>query len=937
MDGQGPRVREIRVHGVSGTPPHAMLGVHDYEVVQISGDDITGLYTCRPGSSPKGVHVPPDVSVVAYSWGALTSGASGFAGAARRALWLTLLPFALGNLAYWGRPELDNTNSPRAATAIVIREACLVLTLLFTAALCVIGIDMVGWQCFRGGTMVCPSLPSQLGFLARPPFDAASVRLLIGSVLPFAALGLLWWLSKTSLARYEAHESAFEPTGPGPVLQRRRMWAGDRRTARLQRLHIGAGLLLVVMFGLVPVARYAGRGGALWLTIGVLTASSILLALTALAVGVSYRDGIDFPGVHLGFAERLSRLLPWLALVAVAMYVGIMVSVTIPERFDDPGLTAGRNTLVGGLLLSLFAMVAWLVLSCDAPRLALMYPLGLLAVIGLAHWVLPAGVVAAAVLLGAAMLAQRTRRSRRLPRVWHGAGAAMILGAAVWIAALFTTSLVVFVGNWLNGSQTVTELQSEFVADDSPGAFAARVQQTSPLLYATGPVVVRDAILERSGPDFYVLRSGLLTASSVSTADGEVLRSTPDLDLSSGMVLIDDPPLQVINGCITDPGAPCSSAVDTWINTVAGPIVIGSDVSITVSNRPQEPLVVPAVLIWFSGLTVVWGTAVVAIVGLALIVSRWRSREAVVDQVDADAIPADDRRRSVRARLVAVFIHRAERLLALAAVATSACGLGLAVGVGAGWQPWRTNAFAEWITNAGLGLAVFLSGALILLVGKLLNTAGVWRAVGVLWDLTTFWPRVAHPLGPPCYAERVVPEIVDEVMTTPAGTRVILSGHSQGSLIGVAVLSQLAGIRGGLSSMCFVSYGSQLRTWYGRIFPGVLGAQVIGNTAMMRQTPLTTATPDAPDAGSTADPYPGASAQDSLAGMLSVGSDAARWVTLFRRTDPIGFRVFSDQTTDVDRYVSEYDPDGKALYGHSDYQFSQEYAQVVQGWYGTDP
>ncbi len=31
-----PRVREIRVHGVSGTAPHSMLGVHDYQVTQVS-------------------------------------------------------------------------------------------------------------------------------------------------------------------------------------------------------------------------------------------------------------------------------------------------------------------------------------------------------------------------------------------------------------------------------------------------------------------------------------------------------------------------------------------------------------------------------------------------------------------------------------------------------------------------------------------------------------------------------------------------------------------------------------------------------------------------------------------------------------------------------------------------------------------------------------
>ena len=234
-------------------------------------------------------------------------------------------------------------------------------------------------------------------------------------------------------------------------------------------------------------------------------------------------------------------------------------------------------------------------------------------------------------------------------------------------------------------------------------------------------------------------------------------------------------------------------------------------------------------------------------------------------------------------------------------------------------------------------LVVAMSTGLVLLGSQIRRSEKTRKAVGVIWDLTTFWPRAAHPLAPPCYAERVVPELhirtrwaLDKQHAVP--NQVVVSGHSQGSLIVLAMASRLNPVH--LSRIRMITYGSQIRALYGRVFPRVFGPDEIGYQPTTGQPSLTDAFPDVPRPDGTV-PGPPPLVPDTFRYRLRTAG--GEWVNLFRRTDPLGWRVFSDVDSDLDLPVPEVpveqlgDP-GPAVMGHSGYQHTLTYRRVVARW-----
>ncbi|MFF9004999.1 hypothetical protein ACF087_04135 [Streptomyces goshikiensis] len=97
------------------------------------------------------------------------------------------------------------------------------------------------------------------------------------------------------------------------------------------------------------------------------------------------------------------------------------------------------------------------------------------------------------------------------------------------------------------------------------------------------------------------------------------------------------------------------------------------------------------------------------------------------------------------------------------------------------------------------------------------------RTIGILWDVGTFWPRAAHPFAPPCYAERAVPDLTWRMTgwTGRTGGRLVISGHSQGSVLAAAAVWQLP--PGARRRVALLTYGSPLGRLYGRWFPAYFG------------------------------------------------------------------------------------------------------------------
>jgi hypothetical protein len=203
---------------------------------------------------------------------------------------------------------------------------------------------------------------------------------------------------------------------------------------------------------------------------------------------------------------------------------------------------------------------------------------------------------------------------------------------------------------------------------------------------------------------------------------------------------------------------------------------------------------------------------------------------------------------AARWRVLAQSVETVPPMLAAAAVAGSLFLL-------PGW--FVQFAVPGWIRAvASVGAWVVTAGTagMVLAAYLAFRNQSTRRVVGILWDVTTFWPRANHPLTPPCSAQRAVPQLADRIaaLTKGPADALVLSAHSQGSVLAAAAALQLGhdkGRPGALERMSLLTYGSPLRRLYARAFPAYFS-------------------------------------EDALAKILEKTS--GRWLNLWAWTDPIG-------------------------------------------------
>jgi uncharacterized membrane protein len=267
-----------------------------------------------------------------------------------------------------------------------------------------------------------------------------------------------------------------------------------------------------------------------------------------------------------------------------------------------------------------------------------------------------------------------------------------------------------------------------------------------------------------------------------------------------------------------------------------------------------------------------------------------------------------NRRAIARAWAMGLIVDHADVATALAVagslVLVLAAEIAAVADAGSAGHPSRL--YDAWHGAAAVVSLIVIAVAawLVTLLRQAYSDPAKRKTIGALWDVGTFWPRAVHPLAPPCYAERAVPEVVDRIrlltghltnkpadiaylkyqaglpnlertvrLTVPPGP-LLLTGYSQGSVIAPAVVAQLP--EEVLPEVALLTLACPARRLYGRAFPAYFGQRQLTELA-------------------------------SLLDAKTPGQEPVRWKNLRRRSDYIGSWIFEEPKQRLDNaYLQEH-------------------------------
>src|SRR5262245_12896590 len=222
---------ELRIHGVSGTPPEAML--ESAHVVQVAGNAWGRFF--RPADAlGREVQDETGRTLEGYHWGKYTSGSS------LKGLWLILIPFGLVNAAAFMVPDPgpDRRNKRLHALALgLIRAVGVGLTCTFALTAGLILVDLVGYSWASG----VPWLKA-LG---------VHVTLAVGLLLAALVMYVLHRLGdENRFAEFDdAPPGSLAADSSGAGMRRTSFFTETVRAPVLGRLHLATGFAVVSLTG----------------------------------------------------------------------------------------------------------------------------------------------------------------------------------------------------------------------------------------------------------------------------------------------------------------------------------------------------------------------------------------------------------------------------------------------------------------------------------------------------------------------------------------------------------------------------------------------------------------------------------------------------------------------------------------------------------------